>query len=85
MGRKRKERGSVSEEVKLLEPQPVKRKYGERLSTSSEEETLEEILRDYRSEDDPDYVPDENEETSDESEDTSKESEDEQEEAKQVF
>lgn len=80
VGRKRKERGSLSEEVKLMEPSPVKRKYGDRLSTSSEEETLEEILRDYRSEDDPDYVPNEHESegTSDESEETSKESGNEQ-------
>ena len=80
VGRKRKERGSLSEEVKLMEPSPVKRKYGDRLSTSSEEETLEEVLRDYKSEEDPDYVPDEHEmeESSDELEETSKESGNEQ-------
>jgi hypothetical protein len=69
VGRKRKERGSLSEELKYMEPSPVKRKYGDRLSTSSEEGTLVEILRDYVSEDDPDYVPDEHE-----SEETSEES-----------
>ena len=68
-GRKRKERGSLSEELKYMEPSPVKRKYGDRLSTSSEEGTLVEILRDYVSEDDPDYVPNEHE-----SEGTSEES-----------
>ena len=69
VGRKRKERGSLSEELKYMEPSPVKRKYGDRLSTSSEEGTLVEILRDYVSEDDPDYVPDEHE-----SEETTEES-----------
>ncbi len=39
----------------------MKRKYGDRLSTSSEEGTLVEILHDYISEDDPDYVPEEHE------------------------
>ena len=68
-GRKRKERGSLSEELKYMEPSPVKRKYGDRLSTSSEEGTLVEILRDYVSEDDPDYIPNEHE-----SEETSEES-----------
>ena len=68
-GRKRKERGSLSEEVKYMEPSPVKRKYGDRQSTSSDEETLVEILRDYVSEDDPNYEPDghESEGTSEES------------------
>ena len=69
-GRKRKDRGSLSEEVKYMEPSPVKRKYGDRLSSSSEEEeTLVEVLRNYVSEDDPDYVPEEHE-----SEETSEES-----------
>ncbi|XP_028411793.1 uncharacterized protein LOC114534531 [Dendronephthya gigantea] len=72
-GRKRKERGSLSEEVKYMEPSPVKRKYGDRQSTSSEEGTLVEITRDYVSEDDSNYVPEEHE-----SEESSEESGDEE-------
>lgn len=63
-----------------MEPSPVKRKYGDRQSTSSEEnETLVEILKDYVSEDDPDYVPEEHE-----SEETSEESENEEDKKEEV-
>ena len=61
--RKRKERGSISEELQKLEPSPVKRKYGDRKSSSDEGSLVEMLLvneTSYISEEDSDYVPRDN-------------------------